>query len=371
MGAGLTQEIRAVHDLVSGGNRRDTDEQAATCLGVSRFNDEYFCTVRRVIGTEARELRVWFEAVGDMSLGELQDPALSVLGMTRQAASGEALAEASEESRAFLPSSVDIALMDRRQHIVGSVTFVGVPPADEVFFRYGSGGYGVAGPLPVERAAALQPTPVEASTTPLCVSRYNGKYFCTVERGKVLPSGTAHLSFTVVGDMSLGQLQEPSFSKLFWTRPLGEHSAREVVATPSDVKLEENDKKYRISGTLVFQGVPLEQSVWFEYGSGGYSKVQIQLETVPSVVLTVSTATNAPCGTLVISCTSMAGAEVALVDAADLAPEQNIAELRRFLVGRLSIEEGQLTLVTQNGTLLGEEHSKRLLTEVFDASSAP
>lgn len=355
-----------MHDFFverAGGNR-NLDMQAP-CLGVSRYNDEYFCTVRRAMSTSAGELRVWFEAVGDTTLGELQDPGLSVVGLTEEAASQGVAEDAGGESRVWRPVSVDLAAQtDRRRRIVGSVTFEGMAAVDQVFFRYGSGGYSSC-PLAVERASALLST--EEGVAPLCVSRYNGKYFCNVHRGKVLPSGEAHLSFTVVGDMSMGQLQEPSASKVFWIRSAGQHSTQRVAASPADVRLVTNDKKYHISGTLVYQGLPVEQDVEFEYGSGGYSKVPVRLEVVPSVVLTLSTA-RGPDGSLLMSCTNMAGAEMALVKASDLEPEESISQLRRLLVERLNIEDGQLRLIMQDGTLLGDEHNERLLSEVFGSS---
>lgn len=328
--------------------------------------------------TSSGELRLWFEVAGDMSLGELQDPALSVLGLTRQAATDGVAEGVDAETRAFQPVSVDLDEADRHRFggprrsgpspfenvlIIGSAKFDGVPAADQVFFRYG-GGYSPC-PVAVERVPALPLT--EQGVLPACVSRFNGAYFCTVLSAKIMSTGEAHLAFTVVGDMSMGRLQKPSCSKLSW-RPVpsspGGLAGHQVVATPAEVRLEWNENESRISGTLVYRGVPLEQDVCFAFGSSGYNKARVCFELLPSVVLTLS-AVRGPDDVLVVSCTSMAGAEVASVDAGDLEPEDSIGALRRLLVGRLNVHEGQLTLIMPDGALLGAEHNMRLLDEVF------
>lgn len=103
--------------------------------GASAFNAAYRCTVLRVeeVGWDALELE--FSVVGDMSLGKLQDPRASRLEWksSRGTLGGVAF-----------PSDVSYDVYDLTSHVLGRLTYVGVPAAtiDQMKFTFGRAGYG-------------------------------------------------------------------------------------------------------------------------------------------------------------------------------------------------------------------------------------
>mmetsp|Transcript_161022 Transcript_161022/g.283774 ORF Transcript_161022/g.283774 Transcript_161022/m.283774 type:complete len:223 (-) Transcript_161022:47-715(-) len=102
------------------------------------------------------------------------------------------------------------------------------------------------------------------------VSRYNRDYFCTLSRIEEVGYRMIDIDFEVVGDMSLGKLQNPLASSLWWSE------AEEEIVVPSAyvfTKLEEEC----VAGTLTYSNVPLDQKLLFQFGEAGYSKLSFNL----------------------------------------------------------------------------------------------
>merc|ERR1712186_185156 len=91
------------------------------------------------------------------------------------------------------------------------------------------------------------------------------------------------IEFAVVGNMSLGKLQQPSKSRL---RILGPRAVgtdcdscvqlgTKVVAS---CNLQENDPTSRVAGTLTYDGVPYSaRELGFTFGQSGYSELLVKL----------------------------------------------------------------------------------------------
>mmetsp|Transcript_9638 Transcript_9638/g.28454 ORF Transcript_9638/g.28454 Transcript_9638/m.28454 type:complete len:239 (-) Transcript_9638:8-724(-) len=103
-------------------------------------------------------------------------------------------------------------------------------------------------------------------------SRFNSAYFCTVSRVEEAGWSVLEVSFEVVGDMSLGQLQDPNSSRLLWASPSGE-----AWRQPARNRFEHYDRKQRIKGVLVYEEVPTTGHLAFAFGTSGYSRLIMQL----------------------------------------------------------------------------------------------
>jgi len=101
------------------------------------------------------------------------------------------------------------------------------------------------------------------------VSRFNDQYYCTIHKYTWTADGEITLYFTLVGDMSLGDLQDPSVSKLSWD---------DGDSTPASHDYTHEDLLKMISGSLVYRGVPKDKNLYFAFGSSGYSSVKIEAE---------------------------------------------------------------------------------------------
>merc|ERR1712232_166953 len=101
------------------------------------------------------------------------------------------------------------------------------------------------------------------------ISRFNSNYFCTVSRVEEVDWDTLEVEFCVVGDMSLGELQDPRHSTIRW------NGHRTVL--PGVLTFEAHDRNSRISGVLTYYGVPTQGQVCFTFGSFGYSGLPIEL----------------------------------------------------------------------------------------------
>lgn len=104
------------------------------------------------------------------------------------------------------------------------------------------------------------------------VSRYNKDYCCTVSRVTEVGWGVLRIEFSVVGNMSLGQLQNPAKSVLtFWENGLS------LSKFPASHKYDYYDLKSRVTGSLTYEGVPMHGQVGFTYGTGGYRELILHL----------------------------------------------------------------------------------------------
>eukprot|EP00746_Dinoflagellata_sp_MGD_P016523 gnl/MRDRNA2_/MRDRNA2_137372_c0_seq1.p1 gnl/MRDRNA2_/MRDRNA2_137372_c0~~gnl/MRDRNA2_/MRDRNA2_137372_c0_seq1.p1 ORF type:complete len:254 (+),score=42.84 gnl/MRDRNA2_/MRDRNA2_137372_c0_seq1:41-763(+) len=108
-------------------------------------------------------------------------------------------------------------------------------------------------------------------------SRYNVAYKCVVKRVDQIRPGVVALKFEVTGDMSLGELQNPSTSQLlWWDKEPGSGSHWQSVRPVSEF-YEHRDNESCIKGTLVYEKVPTQEELFFRYGSSGYSKLKLPL----------------------------------------------------------------------------------------------
>lgn len=109
------------------------------------------------------------------------------------------------------------------------------------------------------------------------VSRYNGQYSCTVHRLELMDwERTIEVEFTAYGDMSLGFLQNPSDSRLWWGL---------TKATMAGSSLEVSNAKSCYEGVLKFHvptGQPTANTVSFIYGRRGFSELKVQLRAPAS-----------------------------------------------------------------------------------------
>mmetsp|Transcript_113714 Transcript_113714/g.321575 ORF Transcript_113714/g.321575 Transcript_113714/m.321575 type:complete len:229 (-) Transcript_113714:297-983(-) len=103
------------------------------------------------------------------------------------------------------------------------------------------------------------------------VSRFNRDYCCTVLRVEEVGWGMLEIEFEVVGDMSLGELQDPRSSTLSWHGSDGEVIRRK----PDKFVWDHDDRRAHIKGSLSFTNVPIVQGVCFEYGHSGYAKLPL------------------------------------------------------------------------------------------------
>eukprot|EP00927_Polykrikos_kofoidii_P027676 TRINITY_DN24269_c0_g1_i1.p1 TRINITY_DN24269_c0_g1~~TRINITY_DN24269_c0_g1_i1.p1 ORF type:complete len:924 (-),score=145.03 TRINITY_DN24269_c0_g1_i1:159-2930(-) len=98
-------------------------------IGISRYDDAYFCAVTRV-DVIAGKVLVHFVSHGDGSQGDIQDPAESTL--TWEEGEGEDVQVKCDKSACN---------MDRSTQVKGFVSWSNVPTNGKLLFTFGSGGY--------------------------------------------------------------------------------------------------------------------------------------------------------------------------------------------------------------------------------------
>merc|ERR1711966_58618 len=103
-------------------------------------------------------------------------------------------------------------------------------------------------------------------------SRFNKDYYCTVSKAEQVGQGSLAVDFKVNGNMSLGKLQNPSHSTLTWR---DDGSASDVVRKVAETRYTNEDWNRCIEGTLFFADIPMDRTVYFRFGSAGYSNVPI------------------------------------------------------------------------------------------------
>lgn len=99
-------------------------------------------------------------------------------------------------------------------------------------------------------------------------SRFNANYYCTVLSVAEVGLGVLEVQFRVVGNMSMGKLQDPAASTLS-TRKTSNAAAWRCKAVKAEYT--KDNRQTCVEGTLTFEGVPMDQSVSFRFGSSGYS----------------------------------------------------------------------------------------------------
>jgi|Transcript_6409 hypothetical protein len=103
--------------------------------------------------------------------------------------------------------------------------------------------------------------------TEILTSRYNHDYFCTIKRSRRTGESGLAIDFILVGDRSLGNLQDPMASTIFWEGG-SVHAAKHTY--------EVDDLQHEVvEGTLLFDGIPKGKTLDFAFGSFGYSKVRL------------------------------------------------------------------------------------------------
>jgi len=102
-------------------------------------------------------------------------------------------------------------------------------------------------------------------------SRYNKNYVCTVLRVREVADRAFAVEFEVVGNKSLGRLQDPLASEL------SSSSGGEWSLRPASHEFTETDFEKKIRGTLVYDNVPAETQVRFKFGNGWYSYLTLEL----------------------------------------------------------------------------------------------
>jgi len=100
-------------------------------------------------------------------------------------------------------------------------------------------------------------------------SRYNHDYFCTLKRYRRTGDSGLAIDFILVGDRSLGNLQDPMASTIFWDSG-SVHAAKHIY--------EVDDLQHEVvEGTLFFEGIPKGKTLDFAFGDFGYSKVRLPI----------------------------------------------------------------------------------------------
>jgi hypothetical protein len=107
---------------------------------------------------------------------------------------------------------------------------------------------------------------------PIVESRYNEDYWCTVTRIGFKRT-CMFLEFCVRGNMSLGRLQAPPYSKLQWIRH--DKSPNAVnCRRPDKIELITSNERYCHEGFLFYTidfNRLMNCDLYFQYGSNGYS----------------------------------------------------------------------------------------------------
>lgn len=107
-------------------------------------------------------------------------------------------------------------------------------------------------------------------------SRYNRNYFCKVQSIEEIGLNVLKVTFEVVGDMSLGPLQPATGSRLSWrNHPTWQPSSN--VCRPSSCEYNHRNEESKIAGSLIYTNVPTTGPVAFEYGTGGYDRLYVDL----------------------------------------------------------------------------------------------
>lgn len=107
-------------------------------------------------------------------------------------------------------------------------------------------------------------------------SKYNRDYRCTVQSIEEVGLNVLKVTFEVVGDMSLGPLQPATGSRLSWrNHPTWQPSSN--LCRPSSCEYVHRDEERRIAGALIYTNVPTTGPVSFEYGTGGYNRLFVDL----------------------------------------------------------------------------------------------
>ena len=125
-------------------------------------------------------------------------------------------------------------------------------------------------------------------------SSYNQDYFCRVLEVREVGPEALELDFQATGDGSLGPLQKPESSFLFW-KSEGHEGPRHLAThedlffflhhglAPSGVQrahpkvLLDIDTEALKEGTMSFEAVPTVGALAFVYGEGGYGKLDIEV----------------------------------------------------------------------------------------------
>mmetsp|Transcript_39486 Transcript_39486/g.86243 ORF Transcript_39486/g.86243 Transcript_39486/m.86243 type:complete len:240 (+) Transcript_39486:72-791(+) len=106
-------------------------------------------------------------------------------------------------------------------------------------------------------------------------SAFNEDYHCQVLRVEEVAVGTLELDFVVVGNMSLGTLQDPEGSKL-WRRSLKNDLKKPSNIRPSGSKYLHEDEEREIRGTLTYEDVDTRwPGTTFTFGTAGYHALKI------------------------------------------------------------------------------------------------
>ena len=106
-------------------------------------------------------------------------------------------------------------------------------------------------------------------------SRYNKNYFCTVSLVEEVGWRELRIHFKVVGNMSMGRLQDPAHSQL---RDSGSPGSKTFICVPVSTAYVKDDRESCVEGTLTYSCVPMDEpSLTFTFGSGGYRPLSLPL----------------------------------------------------------------------------------------------
>jgi hypothetical protein len=113
------------------------------------------------------------------------------------------------------------------------------------------------------------PASTPKEITDILTSRYNHDYFCTVKRSRRTSESGLAIDFILVGDRSLGNLQDPMASTIFW-------EGGSAHATKHSYEVDDLQHEV-VEGTLSFEGIPKGKNLDFVFGTFGYSKVRLPI----------------------------------------------------------------------------------------------
>lgn len=233
---------------------------------VSRFNEQYFCSVDRVEVDDVY-INVVFKAQGDKRF--LQHPRDSVMFADNGCLPKMIISAESFELDQKDPTSSYSGTLKFSKHY-----FV---LKDQVYrFQYGKNGYNAVDVFRTEKSERYR---TNDDVTLQCsfpfiipkMSVYNDSYRCSVLEVWWNES-EVNAKFVVVGDMSLGSLQLPLRSKFV---QISQKGANEVKILADHFIAEKQDFQREISGILKYSARKFvdNQSYAFSYGESGYSFV--------------------------------------------------------------------------------------------------
>ncbi|KAJ3423476.1 pep-cterm sorting domain-containing protein [Anaeramoeba flamelloides] len=227
----------------------------------SVYNNNYFCVLHKYCLKENKQLDVYFTITGDMSLGGLQDPEQSKLFIKKK---NDTIKELSCLGRKYEECNF-------KSKIKGRLTFdtSDISSECDAYFEFGMRGYTQAFLLTLNANEPQSNYFITKCELENVFSTYNSDYRCQIFDVEVYRYHIK-LHFEVKGNRSLGDLQEPRYSRL-------ENTNTEEYYPMASVIYDHYQISSKISGFLIYRTGKLKEGgkLEFIFGEGGYGKAVV------------------------------------------------------------------------------------------------